>query len=39
MKYLIRARGQRNLLALFERDFEELDNLVAALILEPIQFV
>src|SRR5215467_6399002 len=39
MKYFIGARGQRNLLALFEWDFEQLNNLAAAMILEPIQFV
>ena len=39
MEYFIGARGQRNPLALFEWDFEQLNNLAAAMILEPIQFV
>src|SRR5215470_1772107 len=39
MEDLILARGQRNLLTLFEWDFQQLNNLAATLILEPIQFV
>ena len=30
---------QRNLLSLFERRLDELDDILAAMVLEPIQFV
>src|SRR5262245_9501879 len=39
MEDLIVVRGQRNLLALFKWNFQQLNNLDATLILEPLQFV
>src|SRR5262249_47011484 len=39
IKDLIVALRQRNFLALFEGDLEQLDNLAAPLILEPLQLV